>query len=100
MPPSTPCYVPVLPYKNGMDVSPVYAYDLTTCLPYIMRITLEEYMMSRSMYRIAQWLEGVWCEHIEVCIPPFALYPNEAAARLALDEVIVCRAVKHPRVAP
>ena len=75
----------------------LYGYDLVASLPYILVITLEDYMKAHVVHHM-EWIEGVlW---VTIFIPPFALYSSEVASRLALDEVIECKSAMSPRVAP
>ena len=63
-----------------------------------MALTLCDYLRAEHLSYLSGWLEGMMCGTI--IIPPFALYPSEASARLALDDVIQCKTAQPPRVAP
>jgi hypothetical protein len=79
------CYVPILPHRCGHEVTHFFGYDTSTTLPYIKQITLVWYGAQLLAQEGA--VEGI--RQGSLFIPPFAVFPSECSARLALDEVII-----------
>ena len=62
-----------------------FGYDTQTTLPYIKQITLCWYGQQATVQEGV--VEGI--KEGTLLIPPFAVFPTEVGARLALDEVIL-----------